>query len=52
MNQADNKAYQDNLEAKSKMRLGTKTYPGKTKVYKSFLKLDDSLRKGPESKRG
>ena len=40
-NQADNKACQGNLEAKSRMRLSMKTYPGKTKAYNSFLKLDD-----------
>ena len=40
-NQADKKACQDNLEAKLKMRLSMKTYPGKTKAYNSFLKLDD-----------
>lgn len=51
-NQADNKACQGNLEAKSRMRLSMKTYPKKTKEYKSFLKLDDSLKKEPEPKIG
>ena len=51
-NQADNKACQGNLEAKSKMRLNMKTYPEKTKVYKSFLRLDDLLKKEREPKTG
>jgi len=50
MNQVGNKAYQDNLEAKSQTRLDTKTYPGKTMVCKSLLTLDDSMRKEQESK--